>query len=98
MQANIWPFFIILKTGISIDTTNSDFITSSKSDIFAPFSSYSESEYPEFSPAPFSITISKPSFANLGIERGTSETRVSFSFFSFGIPIRIIYTIKLHDD
>ena len=81
-----------------IEATNSALITSFKSDIFAPFSSYSESEYPEFSPALFSITISKPNFANFGIETGTSATRVSFLVLSFGIPIRIIYTIVLYGD
>ena len=44
MQANIWPFFIILKSGTSIEAINSDLITSTRSPIFPPLSSYSESE------------------------------------------------------
>ena len=60
----------------------------------APFSSYSAFEYPDFLPAFSSITTSNQSFDSLGIETGTTATRVSFSFFSFGIPIRIVYTVN----
>ena len=93
-HASICPFFILLKSGTSIEAINSDFITSSIDDILAPFSSYSAFEYPDFLPAFFSIITSNPSFDSLGTETGTIATRVSFSFFSFGIPIRIVYTVN----
>ena len=55
----------------------------------APAAVYSTSVNPEATPAPVSITTSKPALVNLEIMSGTSATRASPGLISLATEIRI---------